>query len=314
MSAALALSACAGLDTRLPPIDLPQLSAERDYQQKLAFAEMDALQSRLMRVADRVRVANADLCPKSRPGIGLKTHTLSNYPKTLREAAARELGATDTPTVLTVTEGSPAERAGIRQGDTVLVEGRAVKHSSDAFADALRTGALTLRDVDGRIREVGVEPRAECAYDVRLRMSSDINAFATGRSMTVTSGMLKFTESDDELAFILGHELAHNTMGHVRKIVTNYILSLGGTRYARPFELEADYVGLYYLARAGYGMEGVEDVWRRLALVSPRSTARAKTHPTSSERFLRIAAAREEIADKEAEGTPLIPNFVAGDS
>ena len=310
----MALSACAGLDTRLPEIEMPQLTEERDYQQRLAFAEMDALQTRLMRVADKVRVANADLCPRIRKGVGLKTHTLSNYPKTLRSAAARELGATTTPTVLTVTEGSPADLAGIRRGDAILVDGRAVKHDSDAFAEALSQRALTLRDVEGRVREVSVTPRDECGYNVRLRMSSDINAFATGRSMTVTSGMLKFTESDEELAFIIGHELAHNTMGHVRKIIANYVLTLGGTRFARPFESEADYVGLYYLARAGYSMDGVEDVWRRLALVSPRSTSKAKTHPTSSERFLRIAAAREEIAAKREAEVPLFPNFTAGGS
>ena len=310
----MGLGACAGLDTRLPEIDLPQLSAERDYQQTQAFAEMDALQSRLMRVADRIRVANADLCPKVRDGIGIKTHTVGNYPKSLRAAAARELGASDTPRILTVTEGSPADAAGLQQGEEILVGGRAVGHKSDAFAEALRTGSLTVRTPEGQVREVAVETRPECAYDVRLRMGSDINAFATGKSITMTSGMMKFVESDEELAFIVGHELAHNTMGHVRKIVGNYILSLGATRYARPFESEADYVGLYYLARAGYDLDGVEDVWRRLALVSPRSTGRAKTHPTSSERFLRIGAARAEIEAKQAAGEALLPNFVEGES
>ena len=305
------MAGCAGLDTRLPEIDLPQLTAEQDIQQGLAFEEMVRLQGRLMRVADRVRVANAELCPKVRPGIGAKTHTLKNYSKTLRVAAARELGAGDEPRILVVSEGSPAQAAGLERGDAVLVDGEAVAHDSEAFQAAIGSGRLSVRGLDSTVREVEIAAREECDYDVRLRMSPDINAFATGKTVIMTSGMMGFVESDEELALIVGHELAHNTMGHIRKIVGNYILSLGGSRYARPFESEADYVGLYYLVRAGYSAESVEEFWRRLALVSPRSTARAKTHPTSSERFLRIAAAREEIAEKEAAGVPLIPNFKA---
>ena len=60
---------------------------------------------------------------------------------------------------------------------------------------------------------------------------------------------MEFVESDKELALIIGHELAHNTMGHIRKALGNYVVTLGGTRYTRPFESEADYVGLLYGAR-----------------------------------------------------------------
>jgi len=309
----VSLVGCAGLDTRLPEINLPQLSQEEAYQQGLAFAEMDRLQARLMSVADRIRIANAPLCPKVRPGIGVKTHTLNAYSKSLRDAARRELGASEEPRVLTVTTGSSAALAGVRQGDALIVDGKAVSHSSDEFLDALKSGEIVVRHADGKVESLSVTPVEECAYDVRLKVTSDINAYATGSSVTITSGMMKFVDSDEELALIVGHELAHNTMGHIRKIVGNYILSLGATRYARPFESEADYVGLYYLARADYDMAGVEDVWRRLALISPQNTSRAKTHPTSSERFLRISAARAEITAKQENGITLIPNFKSGD-
>ena len=311
------LGSCASLDTRLPDIGGAEaLSVERDRQQTAAFADIAELQSRLMRVADPIRVANAELCPRTRLGIGLKTHSLSNYAPRLRDAARRELGAQDTPRVFVVVEGSPAERAGIRRGDALLVGGEAVSHSSRALLEALESGRLAVQDPEGRVREVEVSPRLECAYDVKMRTGSSINAFATGRSIVFSAGMIRFAESDDELALIVGHELAHNTMGHVSKIVGSFILSLGQTRHTRPFESEADYVGLYYMARAGFMVEGetgVEDVWRRLALVSPRNTARASTHPTTPERFLRIRAARAEIAAKREAGLPLVPNFVDGE-
>ena len=102
-------------------------------------------------------------------------------------------------------------------------------------------------------------------------------------------------------------------MGHIRKIVGNIILTGGATRYTRPFESESDYVGLYYMVRAGFNPEGVEDVWRRLAITNPKSVARAKTHPTYPDRYLSIAATREEIKAKQAAGEPLIPNFKTDD-
>lgn len=314
LAAAVGLSSCAGLDTRLPDIELPQLTSERELQQDLAFEEMDAHQQRLLDVAERIRVANAELCPRTRPSIGVMTHRLSDYGKSLRSAAKRARGASVEPRILFVAEGSPAALAGLRPGDQLIVDGKPVGARSGELRHALEAGRITARR-DGQDIEIeGLEAQEACDYAVGLRSTTGVNAYATGKSITMTSGMMNFVDSDDELALILGHELAHNTMGHIRKIVSNYILSLGATRYARPFESEADYVGLYYLARAGYDPEGVEDVWRRLGSQNPRTTSRAKTHPTSSERFLRIHAAREEIAAKQAAGRPLVPNFKGGPS
>ena len=305
-----ALSACAGLDTRLPEISAPALASERTFQQGEALAEQARLRARLVRVADAVRVANAALCPRTRLGIGVSTHALDDYPKSLREAAAREFGAAEEPRIDVVVPGSPADDAGLLPGDALLVDGAAVSARSKRFRTTLNTGKMSVRR-NGVVRVFDIAPRQECDYGVSLSQTADINAYANGRSITMTRGMMNFVGSDDELALILGHEMAHNTMGHVRKMVGNFILSLGGTRYTRPFESEADYVGLYYLVRAGFDPDGVEDVWRRLGTQSPRATSRAKTHPTTSQRFLAIEAARAEIEAKRAAGEPLVPNFKA---
>jgi len=125
---------------------------------------------------------------------------------------------------------------------------------------------------------------------------------------------MEFANRDEELALVVGHELAHNTMGHIRKSIQNYILLSGfATRYTRPFESEADYVGLYYMARAEYSMDGVEKFWRRLGVKNPKSIVRAKTHPITPGRLLSIRAAAEEIQSKKQEGTDLIPNYIKGE-
>jgi hypothetical protein len=63
------------------------------------------------------------------------------------------------------------------------------------------------------------------------------------------------------------------------------------------------------MVRAGYSPDNVEAFWRRLADIDPRSVHRAKTHPTFPDRYLRLAATREEILRKQAADEPLIPNF-----
>jgi len=314
ITATLLLCGCASIATDLPDVSMPQITEERVVQEALAFDDMARLQKRLLRVATPILKANTELCPKIRRDIGVRTHSLKTYPKAMRPAAARELGAKDMPTIIMVAKGSPAQKAGLQIGDEILNEkDKAVSIYDDGFQDILaQTDAKIRIRRDGTIQEMAITAESLCGYKLRLSQTSVINAYANGRTITVTSGMMNFAEDDDELALIIGHELAHNTMGHIRKTIGNYIITLGSTRYTRPFESEADYVGMYYMVRAGYDPEGVEDFWRRLALTNPKSVARANTHPTYPNRYLRLAATRDEIKAKQAAGEALFPNFKTG--
>ncbi|MEM7728718.1 MAG: M48 family metallopeptidase [Pseudomonadota bacterium] len=313
--AALLLAGCAGTATRLPDISEPALRAESLVQENRALAAQSAQMERLLRVGRTVLRANSELCPKTRRDIGVLIHSEDTYPEEMRLAARRELGATEDPAIFRVAPDSPAARAGLRPGDVILLDGRPINPAKEAFRKRLDAARLDISvRRNGRVETVEIEPETVCRSRLRLRSSPAINAFANGRDITVTSGMIDFAQSDDELALIIGHELAHNTMGHIRKVVGNLILSGFATRYTRPFESEADYVGLYYMVRAGFDPDGVEAFWRRLADVDPRSVNRAKTHPTFPDRFVRIAAAREEIRAKQRSGAPLVPNYKDGGS
>ena len=308
--AAALLGACAGTATRLPDIAVPDLRREAITQERRALAVLDANAERLLRVGRPVLLANASLCPKTRRDIGVMIHSEDNYSKEMRIAAGRELGAGEQPSVFKLAPGGPAEAAGLEPGDRVLVEGRPAdpKTLRDWLADTDGPVALSV-ERKSQVVALTVTPDTVCDSRLRLRASGAINAYADGRNITFTSGMMDFVRDDNELALIIGHELAHNTMGHIRKAITNFILSGMATRYTRPFESEADYVGLYYMVRAGYDPAGVEDFWRRLAEVDPRSVNRAKTHPTFPDRYLRIAAARAEIEAKQRSGEALVPNY-----
>ncbi|NNE58229.1 MAG: M48 family metalloprotease [Hellea sp.] len=308
MLTALIFAGCAGLNTSLPDVTDAERQAEQIKFEAAAFEEMSRLRARLEPVAHNVLAANRALCEKTHKDIGAVTQTIKSYPKNLRDGARRELSLSDEPALIYVRPDSAAANAGLKPGDRLISDaGEAMASPGRELSKHLETGAKIQRarlDVREPVTLSGTE---RCDYNIKLKMSSAINAYANGKSIVVTAGMMDFVESDDELAYIIGHELAHNTQSHIRKSITNYVLSLGGTRYTRGFESEADYVGLYFMVRAGYNPERVDDLWRRLARLSMRPIARAKTHPTYPGRALLIEKTRAEIEQKQQSGDILIP-------
>jgi predicted Zn-dependent protease len=145
--------------------------------------------------------------------------------------------------------------------------------------------------------------------------------------------MLKLVENDDELALVLGHELAHDAMGHAAKQMQNARMGMlggalldiaaaaagantqgeftklggqmGARAFSQDFESEADYVGVYFMVRAGYNPKGVEQVWRRMAAENPTAINLGLSHPTTPARYLTIANTRTEIEAKQSSGQPL---------
>ncbi len=83
----------------------------------------------------------------------------------------------------------------------------------------------------------------------------------------------------------------------------------GAMAYSVDFEREADYVGAYYAARAGYDISGTENIWRAVALEDPRSIRLATTHPTTPARFVFMRKTIAEIEDKERRHLPLVPEL-----
>ena len=83
----------------------------------------------------------------------------------------------------------------------------------------------------------------------------------------------------------------------------------GARAYSVEFEREADYVGAYYAARAGYDISGTENVWRAFALEDARSISLTTDHPTSPARFVFMRKTIAEIEDKERRHLPLMPEL-----
>lgn len=151
-----------------------------------------------------------------------------------------------------------------------------------------------------RIREYLNEVGARLAAGVRRKpiryrfhyVAQDgfVNAAALpGGQIVVGRGLLKLMESEDELAAVLGHEIAHVDRRHaierLQYEVRGRQLGLGGlyrlgalgvalfqAGYTKEQELEADRVGLGFAVAAGYSPGGAIDIMQRFAKLRPASS------------------------------------------
>lgn len=169
----------------------------------------------------------------------------------------------------------------------------------------------------------------DCSYTVSLVEDDQINAAADGRKIYIQSGMMRFVESDDELAIVVGHEIAHNMLNHVQKKMGSQLLGAlldaaiasqgvntggafqkaGALAYSQEYESEADYMGVYLAARAGFDATVAPLFWRRMAIEHPGNIASRfnSTHPSTAERSVALRNALVEIDRKNAKKVALLP-------
>lgn len=343
-----ALLLAAGLTACAPTTQMPQITdqaaaEEARKQREFAIRERMRMEQRLQAVAWRVRLASAELCADAvRAGSGMQTMVQEDGQPEFRPVLASLYGIQEQATILQTIPGGPADKAGLKPGDVlVALNGEAVPKGKDGnkfLSDKIgaTTGAVDLKAKRGADEAaVQLQPERICAFPAQLKTDDRVNAFADGRGIYVTTGLMRFVATDDELALIVGHELAHNTMDHIAKQRGNRIAGrfvgavldafLGGTgvftqigeeaaggAYSQDFEAEADYVGVYYAARAGYDVKGAADLWRRMATANPAAIHLAgSTHPSTAKRFLAIEAAADEVVKKAAGGEPLAPTVKA---
>ncbi len=337
---ALTLVGCAPR-SNFPDVDERLARAEARKQRIVAMKSQLRHDKRIWNVASRILAANAALCgEKVMKHLGVKASTLEHYGTEWREIARTEFGVGAHLTINHVAEDSPAQVAGLGAGDMILrLDGETLgtgERAVQKIAAAMRRGDNRGADMTlkikrrGEERSVIVKSVAACDYPVVLINKDVVNAWADGTKIYITTGMLRFIESDEELALIIGHELAHNTRGHIQSklgnqligaifgaIVTAYsgvdVVNLGTQAgrhaFSQEFEAEADYVGVYYAGRAGYDLTEAASFWRRLAASHPEAIHLAgSTHPSTAKRFLAIERAVAEFEHKRKNRLPLIPD------
>jgi Zn-dependent protease with chaperone function len=271
---------------------------------------------RVALVAYRLALAGSALCPERYPLTGMLFHHLAEYEPRDRPLMIRRYGLDRGPGVLTVIAGTPAARAGLVAGDVLIaVNGRPLPTGSSVLREtkrekwrrladeaegeletALRQGPAELRVLrEGREILLRLGSIPACLGRVRLARSTQVNAFATGRTVVMTLAMLSFLRNDDELAVVLGHELAHNIFNHRAMRNEEGILRGLGIKPSAVWKREeaADRFGLRLMAAAGYDLDSAIPFWRRYLGKYDWFPQIFRSHPSLGARE-RIAA--EEIA------------------
>lgn len=332
--------------SKLPPLPSAEVETERRKQQIDQIRDYFAQLSRLNNVAFRIRVANYEDCKNwAWAQIGLSAGTAASLPRKYRSFSHEALSVSWTQaTVLSVAENSPAAAAGIKPGDHLLTfNNEPVPHSRTAVWVGTLVRNNGERPIQVLARRDGVDeahtvvPVKACAIPIELKTDSDINAFTTDNGIVVHSSILRLAPTDAQLALVVGHELAHSNLGHLNKQRANTILGwaggaaidaavaltitpthgvfskefarVGARAFSVEFEREADYVGAYYAARAGYELAGAEGFWRALSLENPDNLRIATDHPVTPVRFVQMQKVAAEIAEKQRRGLPLTPEL-----
>jgi predicted Zn-dependent protease len=205
------------------------------------------------------------------------------------------------------------------------------------LGDEVAQGALAFAEIKGReklsadpvlnerIRRIGQRiaqavgsdlPAARWEFVV-FDEPKTINAFALpGGKVGVYSGLIRLAASDDELAIVMGHEIAHVTARHGSErmskgvaaailgvavdaytkdsenhdlVLAAYGIGAGGAmlKFSRDNESEADYIGIRYAAKAGYNPEAAITFWQSMEKEGKGSALPAflSTHPSHGRRI-----------------------------
>lgn len=86
--------------------------------------------------------------------------------------------------------------------------------------------------------------------------NSQINAYNDGKKIVIYTGLIDYAESWDEIALVLGHEIAHGTLYHLTMNVEETKIMV--------LEANADKMGAVYVMKAGYDVCEGREFFKRL--------------------------------------------------
>jgi len=216
------------------------------------------------------------------------------------------------------------------------IDAAAAKEYTQVLAEAKQKNLLNrnaaqtqrVRNIANRlIPQTGVfRPDAlKWQWEINLLSSDEPNAWCMpGGKIAVYTGLIdKLSITDDELAAVMGHEIAHALREHARErasqqAVAGSAISIGaallgigdlgqqGAQYAymglmglpnsRANETEADRIGVELAARAGYNPQAAVSLWQKMAKLGGQEPMKfMSTHPSSSDRIADLTVYAQRV-------------------
>ena len=199
----------------------------------------------------------------------------------------------------------PAGKAGMAIGDAVVeINGDSVPlPRAESVADQIqrltraKIQPLSLKLRRGAVeREISLRSVPSCRMMVRLLTSPVVNAFSDGSNIYLTTGMLNFVRSPDQLAWVVAHEVGHHVLEHaenakLQMMLNRFLSSRGGETPTslRQIDLErqADAYAADLMTRAGFdSREGRRLVgWFQVLQTPASEDDLSRSHPTNKERL-----------------------------
>ena len=309
-------------------------SAAADSQKRAAqLTELQMLDQRVANIGWKLATQNLELCPAHFAATGIVLHTESQYDQNWRSAAIDAFGfRPGKPGVLAVAQGSPAWSAGLKPNDVILSLNGASFNESDSNrriskgdyseTDKLMAqieNASLVRPIELVVERgeehfsLSIMPVTSCASRFEMVTSNDLNANSNGSVVQVFGRLVIALPRDDDLALVIGHELAHNALGHNQAIKSRHLATglaaafTGSGKVLRDFELQADRYGIFMVARAGYAYQHAAQFWKQFASSGGVGAWIPVTHPSPRSRQRKAQSAVDEIDGLIARHKPLIP-------
>jgi len=295
----LGLTACI---TRVnaPELQVEEIQERRDALGPEVVRAFRDLKGRLLSIEYRLRTASASLCgPLVVPELGVLVADENSFEEDVVQGIASTfLGIGDRATVVHVLPAAAYARAGGRVGDALAdpehpsLTRFVMEHGDESNPSA----PITLQMVrEERPIELTVKPDVACAVRAVFSQEGTLLPWKHDAFMSaIPAGALRYFD-DDELAVLIGHQLAH---------------ALVDLAPSPPEDREAtsDRISLFMVARARFDYTVAPKLWERVAAEYPGSIEGwATRHGTIARRMPELRALVAEIAGLAASGRPLHP-------
>ncbi|MDR7521374.1 MAG: M48 family metalloprotease [Armatimonadota bacterium] len=213
----------------------------------------------------------------------------------------------------------PASAALISEAQEIRI-GRQAAAQLETDVGQSRDPALAARVAEVGRRVAAVSDRRGVPYTFKVLRGREVNAISLpGGFIYVTEGLMRFVQSDAELAFVVGHEVGHVAARHHVTMIERHFfmglvlsLVLGGDPtagqigeilalllsrgFSRENEFEADRLGVLYTHRAGFDASAGLQFMTRLRVAEGRDPGQfevlLRTHPALVDRIGRV---REQL-------------------
>jgi hypothetical protein len=230
---------------------------------------------RLLAIAQPILARNVRLCDRTMPALGVALQSTDQYPTDAAPPFAAPVA------FAAVLPGSAAAQAGIARDDGLLsVDGRLVARRPELKGSPLRDSAFALLAEHpagtplvlgivhaGQPREVTLAAAQECRALAEILDDKGTDARSDGQVIQIAYGLAS-RATDDQLATIFAHELAHSILHHRARLsaaeVNKGLLGEFGKsrRLNLQAEEEADRLSVHLLANAGIDPRAAANFWR----------------------------------------------------